>query len=128
MSRIVGDDAAFELNAVVIKTVIMRSARQFGARLRFHDHCDNVSRRPAGEQIGVSIIRQKDDFDIRRRVQSGEYLVPEHRVLTTRIILKPQSWPGFRNLSSRENAMSTEIEKNFALAPANHSPPGFLKK
>src|SRR5262249_16366487 len=108
--------------------VIMRSTRQFGARLRFHDHCDNVSRRPAGEQIGVSIIRQKDAFDVRRRVQSGEYLVPEHRVLNTRIILQPHSWPGFRNLSSRENAMSTEIDENFALPPASHSPPCLLKK
>jgi hypothetical protein len=65
----------------VLKVVIVGAACQLRPWLRLHDQGNHIGRHPAGQQVGVSGVRQQGELHSRRDLERGKDLVPPHLLL-----------------------------------------------
>jgi hypothetical protein len=81
LPRIIRDNPAFLRAPSVLKVVIVGAARQLRPWLRLHDQGNHIGRHPAGQQVGVSRVRQQGELHSRRYLERGKDLFPPHLLL-----------------------------------------------
>ena len=65
----------------MLKGVIAGAARELRPWLRLHDQGNHIGRHPAGQQVGVSGVRQQGELHRCRDLERGKDLVPPHVLL-----------------------------------------------
>lgn len=59
-----------------MKTMGMGHAHQLFSRFGVHENCRTVRRQPAGQQVRVSTVREKNESHAWWQVQGGKNLIP----------------------------------------------------